>query len=379
MDRSEVPGPIRACRCGERRFAGPILRVLALILSLGSGLVACGSVATPTARPVAATATSSPGPIPPPTVTSAPLPSEEPVVPAPGPGAPALESVPADGSCVTLNEAITITSEVFRQPRFEEAIATYLNEGGSVDALATSLASTGSAPEPILLQVVSQDVTASGLPELLLAVTIPYGGGLGETHVLFFTCEGGRYAQQILFRRAGAGSRAEGLYEGGGARVESLRDLNGSGMPDVVLSVNWPGVAEVYLLEWDGAQFSSLIEVEDLLGNTRHWIEAFGGQVEIVDVDGDGLYEIVVGEQGGEGTVIWRWDGERYSHDGDLNRNPVPEQGLDATWLVLSELGDDFLQLAASPLGSVWAISRDSLLQFDGQVWHVYDLPADLT
>jgi hypothetical protein len=213
---------------------------------------------------------------------------------------------------VPLNEAVTISSEVLSQAGFEEAIVRYLNEGGPVDALATSLAPTDPGAEPVLLQVVSQDVTASGVPDILLAITIPYGGGSGETHVLFFTCEGGRYTEEVLFRRAGAGSRAEGLYAGGGAVVESLHDLNGNGMPDVVLSVHWPGWGEYYLLEWDGEAFASLIEYQDMLGNTLHRIEVSGGEVEIVDVEGDGVYEIVVGEQGGEEEVIWRWDGERY-------------------------------------------------------------------
>jgi hypothetical protein len=353
------------------RWAGPILRALAPLLLLGSGVAACGPVATPTATPLPATATPSPTPVPPPTATTAPPPSEE-------PGAPALETVPADGSCVPLDEAVTITADVFRQPGFEEAIAGYLNEGGSVDALAASLASPGSADEPILLQVVSQDVTASGLPDVLLAVTMPYGGGSGETHVLFFTCQAGEYEEQILFRRAGAGSRAEGLYAGGGARVESLRDLNGNGTPDVVLSVNWPGYGEVYLLEWDGTQFSSLVEYVDLLGDTLHRIEVPGGKAEIVDLEGDGLYEIVVGEPGAEGTLIWRWDGERYVREGDLDRTSRREQGLEAAWSVLSELGDGFQRLAASPRGGIWAISRDSLLQHDGQAWDVFDLPEDL-
>jgi hypothetical protein len=226
-----------------------------------------------------------------------------------------IEGVMADGTCVSVSDGIHITSQVFRQARFEEAITSYLNEGGAVDALATSLAPTDSADEPILLQVVSQDVTGSGLPDTLMAVTIPYGGGSGEAHVLFFTCKAGRYTEQILFRRAGAGSRAEGLYEGGGAVIESLRDLNGNGVPDVLFSVHWLDWGEVHILEWDGERFCSLIEYENLLGHTSYWIEDFGGGVEIVDVEGDGLYEIVVGEQGGEETVIWRWDGERYGRE----------------------------------------------------------------
>ena len=57
-----------------------------------------------------------------------------------------------------------------------------------------------------------------------------------------------------------------------------------------------------------------MIEYENLLGNTCYWIEVSGEEVELVDVEGDGLYEIVVGEQGSEGMLIWQWDGERYSH-----------------------------------------------------------------
>jgi hypothetical protein len=56
----------------------------------------------------------------------------------------------------------------------------------------------------------------------------------------------------------------------------------------------------------------------------------------------------------------------------------VREQGLDATWLVLSELGDNFTHLAAAPNGDIWAVGRDVLFQFDGQVWYIFDLPTAL-
>ncbi|MFC2023454.1 hypothetical protein ACFLT5_01815, partial [Chloroflexota bacterium] len=154
--------------------------------------------------------------------------------------------------------------------------------------------------------------------------------------------------------------------------------LNGNGRPDVLLSVNWPGYGESYLLEWDGEQFSSLLEYEDSLGNTRHWIESPAGEVEIVALEGDGLYEIVVARQDGEGAAVWRWNGERYSPEGDLQGESVPGQVADATWSVLRELGDDFLHLDRSPSGSVWALSSDSLVHLEGQDRRAFDLPLEL-
>jgi hypothetical protein len=98
-----------------------------------------------------------------------------------------------------------------------------------------------------------------------------------------------------------------------------------------------------------------------------HWVDGeltFIRQVEEQSV-AEGVNLVIVREEV-DGKLIVR------------DRKIVREQGLDATWLVLSELGDNFLRLATSPMGSVWAVSRDSLLQFDGQVWHIFDLPADL-
>jgi hypothetical protein len=228
-----------------------------------------------------------------------------------------VEGVAADGTCLSVNESITITAQVFEQPDFEKDLEAYLNAGGSIRDLPGALAST-SAERPIRMQLVGEDITANGIPDLLIGITLPYAAGDGETHLLFFACIEGLYEGEVLFRRAGAGSRMEGLYAGGGVLVEHVGDLNANGKAEVLFSVNWPGYAEVFVVEWDEGQFASLIEYRDLLGNPRYWIEVLGQGVEIADVEGDGLYEIVVSDQvGAEGTVTWRWNGERYSPDGD--------------------------------------------------------------
>lgn len=329
----------------------------------------------------------------------------------PPPSLPALDIVSADGTCVALNDALTITSEVFHQSGFGEAITKYLNDGGSVDALATSLASTGSASEPILLQVVSQDVTASGIPDILMAVTMPYGGGSGETHVLFFTCETGRYEEQILFRRAGAGSRGEGLYAGGGAVVKSLRDLNGNGMPDVVISVNWPNYAEYYLLEWGGEQFSSLIEYVDVLGDIIYYrLEVYQGGVYFNDLDGDGVFEMIVTRRNTQTqkkeTVTWQWAREAnlylpvapdhpvwttYTNANDVYDMTFDHEGYlwaatsggeirwnlaDSTYTkytIDNGLGNNIVQaVAVSPDGTLWFGTQGGVFSFDGETWNTY-------
>jgi hypothetical protein len=224
-----------------------------------------------------------------------------------------VEGEVADGTCVEVDDAVTIPEDVFGRPDFESDIEAYLNAGGAISDLPQVLVPTD-VDRAIRLQIVSQDITGSGVPDLFIGVTLPYGNGDGETHLLFFACVEEQYEGEILFRRAGAGSRSEGLYEGGGVNVKSVGDINGNGRGDVLLSVNWPGYGEHYLLEWEGNQFVSLIEYKGLLGESRVWIETHGEGIDISDVDGDGILEIVVGEEGA-GQAIWRWDGERYSRD----------------------------------------------------------------
>lgn len=304
-----------------------------VILGLGSLLFACRaegrpSATTPSAEAIMATVTSSSRAA---TETFTPTRSATPtrlatttamVVPtatSASPGMPIVrvEGVVADGTCVELDDTVTVPGEVFRQPDFEAEVEAYLNAGGSISGLPSALASTD-VDRAIRIQMVSQDVTGSGVPDLLIGMTLPYISGDGETHLLFFTCVGEQYEGEVLFRRAGAGSRMEGLYEGGGVEVEAVRDMNGNGRTEVFFSVNWPGYGEHYLLEWEGRQFVSLIEYQGMLGENRNWIETHGEEVGIVDVDGDGVYEIVVdeeGDQAGGGQTIWRWDGEQYRHD----------------------------------------------------------------
>jgi hypothetical protein len=303
-----------------------------LILGMGLLLSACsaeGSEAiTPSADAITVTATRPSGAateVPAPALSAVPTQSATatPVVAPTATAASAviptvrIEGVEADGTCVSLDETVTLPSDLFKRADFEADIEVYLNAGGSINGLAGAFVSAD-VEQAIRLQIVSRDITGSGIPDVLIGVTIPYREGDGETHLLFFRCAEGQYEGQVLFRRAGAGSRMEGLYEGGGVEIESVGDVNGNEREDVFFSVNWPGYAEHYLLEWEGSQFVSLIAYRGLLGEDRRWIETYGEEVEVLDTNGDGVYEIVVKAKGDDGEgerIVWQWDGEHYNID----------------------------------------------------------------
>ncbi len=230
---------------------------------------------------------------------------------------PTLEFIALGDICVPDDTASSINVEVLQNPNFHEEIADFLNGGGALNELENSFALQIPSGEHTLVRAIPYDFTGDGVLDVLFTLTIPYGNGLGASHVLAFRCENGRYESDILFRRAGAGARAEDLYTGGGAVIKNLADLNGNGIADVLIEVNWPGYQEHFLLEWDGTKYQSLIYYVDILGMEKYHLEVADGQVQVVDVDADGVFELEVTgidfNTGNIVTVIWRWDGELYT------------------------------------------------------------------
>ena len=191
----------------------------------------------------------------------------------------------------------------------------FFNNGGTTETLRTTLNASGNAVGPYLSQVVELDVTDDAIPEIFLAITDAItAADYGESHLLMFQCVDGVYQDMILFQRAGAGSRAEGLYIGGGAHILSVADLNANGAMDVMFEVDWSdsygAYSEYYVLEWQDDDFHSIVEYQNNLGDTRSFIQSNTiGDVTLVDLDDDGLYELVVDD------IPYRWDGESYRVD----------------------------------------------------------------
>ena len=232
---------------------------------------------------------------------------------SPTPLTPATDAA-GNPICVVLDPEVSIDTEIFANPEFQDDIATYLNTGGDPAKLPSQLAADSSVQEPNLIAVYQPDLNADQIPDVLMTITLPYSEGSGETHVLAFVCQNGEFNHDILFRRAGAGSRGEGLYAGGGAQIEHLEDLNKTGNIDILFSVNWPGWADYFLLTWDDDQFTSLISYMDELGFQRSYLEVNQGDFSLEDVNGDGIYELLVIDINSQTmeTETWYWDGEGY-------------------------------------------------------------------
>jgi len=211
---------------------------------------------------------------------------------------------------------------------FDEAVTAFLNQGGGFVELMEILANVcgdvwGLTNEPPFSQVLATDLNADGELDLLVSITLPYGGGFGEAHVMAFIEDEGRFEPHVLFRRAGAGSRADGLYAGGGPEILEVKDLNRDGIADVLFVVRWETFSEVYLAEDVAGEFRSLIEVyDDILLTTVYNLTLQGAEPSLGDLEGDGLYELILVSglpKAGKAITepverheVWAWNGSVY-------------------------------------------------------------------
>lgn len=267
---------------------------------------------TNTLRP-SATPTATPTPTPTPYPTLTPIPT---FTPAPRLRTPAPPAECPEGGA----PAVFGVQELYGS--LADPIQGYLNTGGTaagLQALLDGLVVETEPPSHIQSHVLETDVTGDGTPEVIVDVTLPEGGGYASTAVMAFTCQAGRYERPLFLLL----SPQEGLYPDGGYRVQAVEDMNGDGVRDVVLVLTVGSVRYVYILEWNGAEFGSLIEpwFEPMTMRLVYYLEVWQGRGRAVDTDGDGLLEWVVTYElrsydsnptGGPQRVrqdIWAWDG----------------------------------------------------------------------
>ena len=218
----------------------------------------------------------------------------------------------------------------FLYPDIDPGLLTYFDSGGSAVCLEAALTRlygsqlAEATPEPVKARVLEVDVTDDQRLDVLMGVTIPYGNGYGEAHLLAFVNRVEGYEAQIVFRRAGAGSAAEGLYRGGGVLIHDIMDLNRDSVTEILFSVSWTYETDVFIGQWDGTQFASLIkQYDEEYFQWLYWIAVIEGDIEIVDQEDDGIFELIittkpyVPEVGMRPkrprTEIWGWDGASYT------------------------------------------------------------------
>jgi hypothetical protein len=231
------------------------------------------------------------------------------------------EAVEPERICVPLShEEVGFTEEFYGTPnQLTEQVLLYLNAGGSLENLdavmSQQIVAFSEFRLPYLWQIVTQDVTGDSISEVFFAVTIPVIPGHGDSYLLVFTCADDHYETAGMWGHGGAGVSGEGIYEGGGTRVIAVQDLNDNGAIDLLFKIGWlwnfgdgdRPYTEYYLLEWRDAEWVSLVEEMGELGETQYFIDSHNDDdFQVLDSDGDNVYEIVVDGQ------PYRWDGEIY-------------------------------------------------------------------
>lgn len=189
------------------------------------------------------------------------------------------------------------------------SITNYLNAGATVDDLENYLSEkVVNSDQKIKTQVVTQDLTRDSIADIIVSLTLPAIPDYGDSIVAVFACEDGRYIRHNLFGRTGAGSRGENLYNSGGANIEKIQDLNSDGTPEIIFFIS--SLGELYIAEWDGRGFISLIQYSDELENMQTYISVQEGSFEFKDTNNDGNLEIVVTNR--NSTDVWIWNGEYF-------------------------------------------------------------------
>jgi hypothetical protein len=255
-----------------------------ILMSLLGGvlfLTACGQTSSAiqtVAVPAVDRATSTSSPIP--TNTSTPVPTETPTATI-----TPLPTIPTFTPTFDAQTIVTVTPAQkaecpkedpsvvakFATPIIDghyeiygaDEILDYLNSGGTLDGL------QGSGLEEIA------DITGDSLPEVVHK-SIGYS---------FFGCKNAKY--QDLFDFGGDW----------GVELADIVDLNKNGIPELILyDISHYGDALIYVFEWDGNKFRSLIDMGKYSSTDDtvvDWVSATSPH-KITDTNGDGLQEIVI-------------------------------------------------------------------------------------
>ncbi|HJS17486.1 MAG TPA: hypothetical protein VJ785_01970, partial [Anaerolineales bacterium] len=146
-------------------------------------------------------------------------------------------------------------------------VLSYLNSGGILDGIARFASKSGI--EKIM------DITGDGIQELVMRTYVTY-------HVI--GCKNGKY--ETLYQTDSYGFSSE---------LEDVVDSNENKIPELIFySFSRYGFAEVYIIEWDGTKFRSLIDtgIDTYTGKVIDAVSATEYH-ELIDMNGDNRKEIV--------------------------------------------------------------------------------------
>jgi len=227
-------------------------------------------------------------------------------------------------------EVVVDRSSITDLRTFVDAIWQLIDNGASIQQVAAAFDEAYQMESSLPLI----DLTGDGLPELVVSHTYETIG---------IGCDNGEYKALFSYSTVDAFS---------GGELVSLEDMNLNGIPDVVFAyrATSAGNAVVDVLEWDGAQFVSLIQANhgenspdtSVLARTLYWYDrswywrsrGLVGNVPVMnnyanietrDLDGNGTLELILTDPGpghpdtlhnfgpwrGK-QVVFTWDGVHY-------------------------------------------------------------------
>ncbi len=181
----------------------------------------------------------------------------------------------------------------------------FLNAGGDPTLISESLKDpSGNVIQNS--QLIITDANADGSDDIILSVSFfdQDAGGL-SFHPLgvlyFFCCNNGKYVSQV-FDLGGY------IYD---IDVRDIDDLNGDGIPELIIEYTWAGsvcVDHIAVLGWVGQSWEYILQTDGTCP----------GDVVVLDLDTDGVKEIVfTGYTRGKGalrgmTLTYAFNGQRY-------------------------------------------------------------------
>jgi hypothetical protein len=104
-------------------------------------------------------------------------------------------------------------------------------------------------------------------------------------------------------------------YSDIGATFVATKDINKGGKVDILLSWQYgPNLesSDMWIFSWDGTRGVCINDREDDdMGSTRlhSYSSGFAG---VVDIDGDGIFEILGGSEQGKNDIVYSWNGQKY-------------------------------------------------------------------
>ena len=297
----------------HRRLIGVAALTLALAAlgcSIG-GTAGPTPVFPPTPAPTATLAQPTVTPAPAQTAQPTATPYVEPTTAVPPTAAPAAQTF--DAACGTGSAALPADPPKFAN--YADAILMTINAHSSVQAIDQGLRAWSAVTDKVGIVDGSHDLTGDGAAELLLIVQAPQtqfpdavAGPPGDLYI--FGCANGRAS--LLFADTSTPDRSA-------PELVTVADLNGDHLNEVVYLTRSCGASTCFItphvLEWSApaSKFSPIFPENDAVP---------AGRLDIQDVDGDGLSEIIL-HVGGAGSAgagpqrtydeTWAWNGAAYA------------------------------------------------------------------